>query len=184
MSEKKIWTIGHSTHSFVEFVIMLKTFQITVLADIRSLPGSKKFPHFNKESLEQALPINGIQYVHIKELGGRRKTNPESKNTGWRSAAFRGYADYMETEEFKQAAKVLEEIGAQKRTAYMCAESLWWRCHRSLLSDYFKFQGWTVTHIMGAGKSSEHTYTQPAKVSDGILSYEADPESPGGGFSL
>jgi len=92
-------------------------------------------------------------------------------NTGWRLAAFRGYADYMETEEFKNAVKELEHIAAQKRTAFMCAESLWWSCHRSLVSDYLKFDGWKVVHIMGVGKSMEHPYTKPALIMEGKLSY-------------
>ena len=97
---KTIWTIGHSTRSFEEFVAMLHSFSIELIADVRSYPGSRKFPQFNKEALEISLPQNNIQYVHLKNLGGRRKANPDSKNTGWRHIAFRGYADYMETESF------------------------------------------------------------------------------------
>jgi len=174
MKEKIIYTIGHSTHTLEEFVAMLKSFNIELLADIRSFPGSKKFPHFNKENLPASLAENNIEYIHLRNLGGRRKVNPESCNTGWRVAAFRGYADYMETENFEKAIKELEQIASAKRVAYMCAEAVWWRCHRSLVSDYLKNEGWTVLHIMGVGKSTEHSYTAPAKIIDGKLDYSKD----------
>ena len=135
---KTIYTIGHSTHSFLEFTAMLQSFKIELVADIRSYPGSRKFPQFNKEALEISLPEQGIQYEHLKDLGGRRKSNPDSKNTAWRSLAFRGYADYMETVGFIEAIKCLEETAMKRRTAYMCSEAVWWRCHRSLVSDYLK----------------------------------------------
>lgn len=154
-----------------EFIAMLKSFNIELLADIRSFPGSRKFPHFNKENLPASLAENNIEYIHLKNLGGRRKVNPDSCNTGWRVAAFRGYADYMETESFKKAIHELEQIASTKRVAYMCAEAVWWRCHRSLVSDYLKNEGWTVLHIMGVGKSTEHPYTAPAKIMNGKLNY-------------
>jgi uncharacterized protein (DUF488 family) len=167
-----IWTIGHSTRTLEEFVEMLHSFQIEMVADIRSFPGSRRFPHFNKESLEISLPENNIQYCQLKALGGRRKTNPDSKNTVWRHPAFRGYADYMETDAFKEGIKTLEEIALRQRTAYMCSEAVWWRCHRSMVSDYLKVHGWKVMHIMGVGKEEEHPYTAPAKIVNGDLSYE------------
>ncbi|MGN6264998.1 MAG: DUF488 domain-containing protein [Ginsengibacter sp.] len=171
MKQKIIYTIGHSTHTLEEFIAMLKSFNIELLADIRSFPGSRKFPHFNKENLPASLAENNIEYIHLKNLGGRRKVNPDSCNTGWRVAAFRGYADYMETENFKKAIKELEQIASTKSVAYMCAEAVWWRCHRSLVSDYLKNEGWTVLHIMGVGKSTEHPYTAPAKIMNGKLNY-------------
>jgi len=174
MKEKIIYTIGHSTHTLEEFVAMLKSFNIELLADIRSFPGSRKFPHFNKENLPPSLAENNIEYIHLKNLGGRRKVNPESCNTGWRVAAFRGYADYMETENFEKAIKELEQIASEKRVAYMCAEAVWWRCHRSLVSDYLKHNGWTVLHIMGVNKSTEHPYTAPAKIMNGKLNYSKE----------
>jgi len=174
MKEKIIYTLGHSTHTLEEFMAMLKSFNIELLADIRSFPGSRKFPHFNKENLPASLAENNIEYIHLRNLGGRRKVNPESCNTGWRVAAFRGYADYMETESFKKAIQELEQIASQKRVAYMCAEAVWWRCHRSLVSDYLKNEGWTVLHIMGVGKSTEHPYTAPAKIIDGKLDYSKE----------
>jgi uncharacterized protein (DUF488 family) len=171
MHEKIVWTIGHSVHPLDEFITILKSFQIELIADIRSLPGSRRYPQFNKESIEVSLVENGIEYLHLKELGGRKKTNHDSINTGWRVAAFRSYADYMATPDFKKAISELEDLADNKRVAYMCAEALWWRCHRSLVSDYLKLHGWKVMHIMGVGKSTEHSYTEPARISDGQLLY-------------
>ena len=170
---KTIWTIGHSTHSLEEFVALLKKFEILLLVDIRHYPGSRRLPHFNKEALQDSLPAHGIEYVHLKQLGGRRKTNKDSKNTAWRNAAFRGYADYMETADFKEAIKDLEEFAIQKNTAYMCSEAKWWSCHRSLVSDYLKIKGWTILHIMNATKAQEHPYTSAARIINGELSYAA-----------
>lgn len=168
---KIIWTIGHSTHPWNEFIEILQSFSIEILVDIRSYPGSKKYPQFNKDNMSKALPEADIKYMHMKDLGGRRKVKPDSVNTAWRHPAFRGYADYMEEEAFKVAIKELESVARKHRTAYMCSESLWWRCHRSLVSDYLKLQGWTVMHIMGKNKSQEHPFTQPAKIVGGKLSY-------------
>lgn len=169
---KLIWTIGHSTRTAQELNDMLHSFQIELLVDVRSYPGSRKFPHFNKEAIQPFLKKNKIDYLHMKALGGRRRAKASSKNTAWRSAGFRGYADYMETEEFKKAIDQLQEIALEKRTAYMCSEALWWRCHRSLISDYLKLHGWTVMHIMGIEKETEHPYTSPAKIIKGELSYQ------------
>lgn len=168
----EIWTIGHSTHSIEVFTEILKSFNIELLADVRSLPGSKRYPQFNKEALEQSLKENKIYYVHIPELGGRRKAKKDSNNTAWRSKAFQGYADYMETDEFKKGIIKLSEIANKKRTACMCAEAVWWSCHRSLISDYLKANGVTVNHIMGVNKCQEHPFTSPAKVVQGELKYE------------
>ena len=173
---KTIWTIGHSTRSLEEFEAMLHSFDIELIADIRSYPGSRKFPQFNKEALEISLPQNNIQYLHIKELGGRRKANPGSKNTAWRHVAFRSYADYMETASFKDGIKELEQIALKQRTAYMCSEAVWWRCHRSMVSDYLKLRGWKVMHIMGISKEQEHPYTAPAKIINNKLNYEKQAE--------
>lgn len=171
-SSKTIWTIGHSTRTFEEFLLMLKDFDIELLADIRTFPGSKRYPHFNKENLAKTLPSEGIQYQHFPELGGRRKAKPDSHNTAWRHAAFKGYADHMETEEFALGIDRLTREATRYRTAYMCSEAVWWRCHRSLVSDYLKARGWNVIHIMDAGKGEEHPYTSPAKVVQGRLFYD------------
>ena len=168
---KTIWTIGHSTRTLEELVQMLDSFNIELLMDVRHYPGSRKFPHFNKENLIVSLPEKGIEYRHMVELGGRRKVNPNSKNDAWRLAAFRGYADYMDSQEFKDALVKLEKIAAEKRTAIMCAEAVWWSCHRSMISDALKVKGWTVMHIMGENTATEHPYTAPANVVDGKLNY-------------
>ncbi|MEO6406610.1 MAG: DUF488 domain-containing protein [Ferruginibacter sp.] len=174
MQTKIIWTIGHSTHTLEVFTTMLKSFGIELVADIRSYPGSRRYPHFNKEALTISLPENGIEYIHLRALGGRRKTNIDSQNTGWRLPAFRGYADYMETDNFKNEIIALEKLGVKKRVAFMCAESLWWRCHRSLVADYLKHEGWTVIHIMNANKAEEHPYTSPARIVGDKLLYSKE----------
>ncbi len=166
-----IWTIGHSTRSAEEFVDLLTSFGIEQLADIRRYPGSKRYPHFNKTPLQELLNRHDIGYCAMEALGGRRKENPDSVNTGWRIAAFRGYADYMQTEEFKKALLVLEQLAHERRTAYMCSEAVWWSCHRALVSDYLKWRHWTVLHIMGPGKTQEHPYTAPAHIENGELIY-------------
>jgi len=153
---------------------MLRSFDIKVLADIRSLPGSKMYPHFNQDDLTSSLNKAGITYIHMPALGGRRKPLKDSHNTAWRNKAFMGYADYMETDEFKKGIAALEAIAQREPTAYMCSEAVWWRCHRSLVSDYLKVKGWTVMHIMDVGKNSEHPYTSPAKPIQGDLFYTAD----------
>lgn len=174
MKEKEIWTIGHSTHTLDEFLAMLQSFGIETLVDVRRLPGSRKFPHFDKEVLEIDMPKHAIQYLHFKDLGGRRKTSKTSRNTAWRLASFRGYADYMETEAFLQAVKRLESIGQTTKAAFFCAEAVWWSCHRSLIADFLKHKGWTVFHIMGVGKVQEHPYTSPARIVDNQLVYSKD----------
>lgn len=117
------------------------------------------------------LPENGIEYLHFEDLGGRRKPLPDSRNTAWRLDAFKGYADYMETENFKKAIIELEKVAEKKRVAFMCSEAVWWSCHRSLVSDYLKSKSWDVQHIMGVGKSQEHPYTKPARIENGKLVY-------------
>jgi uncharacterized protein (DUF488 family) len=169
---KNIWTIGHSTKTIDHFISALQSFNIELVADIRSFPGSRRYPHFNKEALEVSLPVNGINYTHLKELGGRRRAKEDSINTGWRNAAFRGFADYMQTDNFKKGIEQLEELASTKRTSYMCSEAVWWRCHRSLVSDFLKLRGWNVFHIMEIGKAEAHHYTQPAKIIDGKLTYK------------
>lgn len=168
---KKIWTIGHSTRTLEEFLAMLHSFDISVLADVRNFPGSKRYPHFNKEPLADALLSEQIDYLHFKDLGGRRKPVMGSVNTAWRNDAFRGYADYMQSETFQKALDDLKAIASNRSTAYMCSEAVWWSCHRSLISDQLKSEGWEVLHIMDTGKASEHPYTKPARIVDGRLSY-------------
>ena len=171
MKERSIWTIGHSTRQLDELIALLNSFSILHVVDIRNFPGSKRFPHFNKEALEISLARNDIAYTHIKELGGRRKPVPGSVNTAWRNEAFRGYADYMQTEDFKRAIEQLESIALKEYTAYMCSEAVWWSCHRALVSDYLKVKGWKVWHIMDIEKATEHPYTKPARILNGQLYY-------------
>ena len=166
-----IYTIGHSTRSFEEFLALLRSFNIKILADIRKMPGSRKFPQFDQDELKRTLEEYGIQYVYLENLGGRRKLSATSKNTTWRNKSFQAYADYMETKFFEVGAETLKEFAAEKPTAMMCSEAVWWRCHRSMVSDYFKSQGWTVLHIMSEGKATEHPYTSPARIVDGKLFY-------------
>lgn len=161
--KKNIWTVGHSNLDLEVFIQILKSFNIQTLVDIRRYPGSRKFPHFNQEDLRVALLKEGIDYLHLESLGGRRKPKPDSINTGWHNDAFRGYADYMETEEFAKAINILKKVAAQKTTVIMCSEVLYWRCHRMLISDHLKKHGWSVTHIMGINKSKEHSYSAVAK---------------------
>nr|WP_294899431.1 DUF488 domain-containing protein [uncultured Pedobacter sp.] len=169
--QKTICTIGHSTHSAEEFLSILKHYQIELLVDVRRFPGSRKFPWFNQDILKSYLATNGIDYVHIGKLGGRRKPNPDSENINWRHPAFKAYADFMESEEFKIGVTELELLGAEKVTTIMCSEVLWWRCHRSMIADYLKSKGWKVMHILSKEKLTEHPYTQPAKIVDGELTY-------------
>ncbi|MFT4094601.1 MAG: DUF488 domain-containing protein [Niabella sp.] len=166
-----IYTIGHSTHPLPEFLEMLHAFNIKVLVDIRSLPGSRKFPQFDQENLKISLEENGIQYLHLAGLGGRRKVKKDSRNERWKHDSFRGYADYMESSDFKKAVAELEHIAVKQPTVYMCSEAVWWRCHRSMVSDYLKVKGWTVLHIMETGKVQEHPYTAPARIVNGNVCY-------------
>lgn len=168
---KTIWTIGHSTRSLEEFLQLLKTYNIELLVDVRHYPGSRKFPQYNKDSMATTLPENDFDYIHMIELGGRRKMDPNSKNDAWRLASFRGYADYMETAQFKTALKQLETLASKQPTAIMCAEAVWWSCHRSLISDALKVIGWKVLHIMNEKTAAEHPFTQPANVVNGKLNY-------------
>jgi uncharacterized protein (DUF488 family) len=171
-NQSAIWTIGHSTHSLEEFISWLNAFEIQEVVDVRSYPGSRKYPQFNKQTLEVSLPQAGLNYVHLKALGGRRKAAQDSVNTAWHHPSFRGYADYMETTGFKTGIAQLEQIAKTNRTAIMCSEVLWWRCHRSMIADYLKVCGWTVIHIMGPGKGVTHPYTAPARIHDHALSYQ------------
>ena len=172
MDKKTIWTIGHSTHPFEEFVSLLVAYEIEHLIDVRRFPGSKRFPQYNQELLLTALLKYNIQYTHLESLGGRRNPKPDSVNTAWRVKGFRGYADYMETEAFKAGVKELESLATGSRSAFMCSEAVWWSCHRSLISDYLKVNGWEVIHIMSKEKAQEHPYTRAATVIEGKLNYQ------------
>jgi uncharacterized protein (DUF488 family) len=169
----RIWTVGHSTRSASEFIEILTSHLIGALVDVRSFPGSRRYPHFNKPELASALEAEGIAYLHLPELGGRRKPSPGSKNAAWRNASFRAYADHMQTEEFHKGIETLLQLGKETRTAVMCAEAVWWRCHRSLIADYLKAKDWEVVHLIDAKHTEVHPYTSAARIIDGRLSYEA-----------
>jgi uncharacterized protein (DUF488 family) len=167
----EIWTVGHSTRSAEDFLLLLKSQSIEQLVDVRSFPSSKRHPQFNKPTLEEFLQHSGIQYLHFAGLGGRRTPRADSINTAWQNPGFRGYADYMQTAAFEKAIKELLEVAASSRTVIMCAEALWWRCHRSLISDYLKVNGEEVTHILDVNKTESHPFTPVARIVDGELTY-------------
>lgn len=172
----RIWTIGHSTRTIEEFVSALQAHGIKLVADVRLLPGSKRYPQFNKERLAKSLIDHAIGYEHFPELGGRRKARRDSRNTAWRNEAFRGYADYMETVEFSEGIARLREIAERHgAVAIMCAEAVWWRCHRSLIADYLKAQGTEIIHIMNANKTEPHPFTSAARIVNGKLNYGDEP---------
>ena len=166
-SSIRLYTIGHSTRSFDDFLSLLKQFGIQTLTDIRSRPGSRKFPHFDRENLEKVLPEHGVDYVWIPKLGGLRRDGKGSvsRNTGLTSPGFRNYADHMEEAEFKEGVSELLAIAVRSPTAYMCAEALWWRCHRRLLSDYLVAHGLEVFHIVDTRSFHPHKITEGAVVS-------------------
>lgn len=167
-----VWTIGHSTRSADDFNRILTSHEIRTLVDVRSFPGSRRYPHFNSKQLSNALATVGIEYAHLLALGGRRQPAPNSKNNAWRNASFRAYADHMESEEFKSGIQQLLKLAAEKETAIMCAEALWWRCHRGLIADYLKARGALVLHIIDEAHQESHPYTSAARIIDGKLSYE------------
>jgi uncharacterized protein (DUF488 family) len=168
----RLWTVGHSTRSAEEFNEILTAHRIQALVDVRSFPGSRRYPQFNKQQLAMTVEATGIAYVHLLDLGGRRQTRKDSKNTAWKNQSFRGYADHMETEEFQHGIERLLEIAGERRAAIMCAEALWWRCHRSLISDFLKARGIEVIHILDATHDEPHPYTSAARIVNGELSYE------------
>jgi uncharacterized protein (DUF488 family) len=173
--EVEIYSIGHSTRSEEDFVELLQAHRIVTLADIRTIPGSRRNPQFNRFALSDALGKVNIRYVHLARLGGLRKSVGESSpNKGWRNSSFRGYADYMLTEEFEKGIKELLDLAAQGPVAIMCAEAVPWRCHRSLVSDALLARGVRVLHITGRTKPSPHDMTSFAVVEHGRVTYPGD----------
>ncbi|MGY3040913.1 uncharacterized protein (DUF488 family) [Rhodanobacter sp. TND4EL1] len=166
-----IWTVGHSTRTLEELLALLDDYGIKAIADVRRFPGSRRYPHFASEAMAASLPAHGITYQWIPKLGGRRKVQPDSPNTAWRNASFQGYADYTGTAEFAEGLAELLALAARQPTAMMCAEVVWWRCHRSIVSDVLKWRGIEVIHIIDATHVTEHPYTSPARIVDGQLSY-------------
>ena len=171
MTEPTLWTIGHSTRSIDELTAILHAHRIEAVADVRRFPASRRLPQFHTDALEQALGSSDIGYTWIGALGGRRRAAPDSPNDGWRHPAFRGYADYIATEEFAAGLFELLLVARGLDTAIMCAEILWWRCHRRLIADVMSVLGWRVVHIYDASKAEEHQLAPPAYRVDGQLSY-------------
>ena len=169
-SPATIYTIGHSTRSLDELIALLKEHDIQLLADIRRYPGSRRYPHFSSDSLARAFP-----YVHMPELGGRRKPLPDSPNKGWRNDQFRAYADHMATPEFKGAVDTM--LARTERIVVMCAEAVPWRCHRNLLSDELVRRGVEVIHIIGPGQTQRHQMNPMAVVRDDHLEYPGEQQS-------
>jgi len=171
----RLYTVGHSTRPLEELIETLQAHSIQTLVDIRAFPMSRRLPHFNRESLEKSLPAAGIRYVWIKSLGGyRKKIREESPNIGLRNASFRNYADYMLTAEFEQAMEELIASAEDSRTAYMCAERVYFRCHRMLVSDWLVAHGHEVMHIDGTGPLKPHRLTAEARMVEGKLIYRGD----------
>jgi uncharacterized protein (DUF488 family) len=169
----KIWTAGHSTRGLNDFTVMLSAYGIHAVADVRRFPASRKYPHFSQEYLSASLSSVGVEYLHIPELGGRRRPHPDSRNTVWRNESFRGYADHMETSQFRSGVESLVELARRKNTVIMCSEAVWWRCHRALIADFLKVRGVNVAHILSREKISDHPYTSAARIIGGRLSYAA-----------
>lgn len=166
-----ILTIGHSTHPIAEFVDLLRHHGVERLVDIRTIPRSRRNPQFNSEALAESLERGSISYAHIKELGGLRHARPDSINTGWRNASFRGYADYMQTGDFENALSGLLQLCAHKRCAVMCAEAVPWRCHRSLLADALVARGLLVEHILSGSRREVHNLTPFAQIQNERVTY-------------
>ena len=170
-----LYTIGHSTRTLEELIAVLHAHAIATLVDIRSFPMSRRLPHFNRESLQQTLPAAGMHYIWMKALGGyRKKTRDDSPNIALRNVNFRNYADYMLTPEFEQAVAELVRIAEGSPTAYMCAERVWFHCHRMLVSDWLVAHGHTVLHIDGEGPPRPHRVTPEARLVDNQLLYHGD----------
>jgi len=166
-----IYTIGHSTRSIEDFIALLRAHGVTQLADVRTVPKSRRHPHFAREALLRSLPAAGIDYRHVAALGGLRKPRSDSGNTAWRHEGFRGYADYMETPGFDTALDDLVEWAATGATAVMCAEAVWWQCHRRLIADALVARQVDVRHIMSATSAPPHELTEFARVAAGRVTY-------------
>ncbi len=169
-----ICTIGHSTRSIEELVRILRAHGVERLADVRTIPRSRRVPQFNAEALPKTLAAAGIEYVHLKQLGGLRRPRKDSRNLAWRNDSFRGYADYMETPEFEAALGDLLRLAGEKRTAIMCAEAVYWRCHRSLLADALLCRDVPVLHIFDEKKVEPHRLTRFARIENGRPTYPAE----------
>ncbi|WP_345780504.1 DUF488 domain-containing protein [uncultured Luteimonas sp.] len=166
-----VWTIGHSTRSWEEFLELLATRKIEAIADVRRFPGSRRYPWFASEAMAEQLPEAGLDYRWLPQLGGRRKALAGSANGAWRNAAFQGYADHLASAEFAEGLALALELAARRRTALMCAEAVWWRCHRRLISDLLVHRGIAVEHILDARHVQQHELNPSAVASGDLLVY-------------
>lgn len=174
MQALRAWTIGHSTHTGDAFVALLTRHGIAVVADIRAVPKSRRYPHFDIDALTRSLPERGVTYVHLARLGGWRHAAANSLNDAWKNASFRGYADYALGDEFAEGLAQLRELAAGQPTVMMCSEALWWRCHRRLVADHLVARQAAVYHITSAGRLVAHKLTPFAVVlQDGRITYPA-----------
>ncbi len=169
--DKIIYTVGHSNRTMKEFLDILRAYTIKELIDVRTIARSRRNPQFNEASLKYRLQVAKIGYRRIKNLGGLRRVAKNSINLGWKNKSFRGYADYMQTKDFEAGLKALQKIAAKKKTAIMCAESLPWRCHRSLIADALTKQKWRVYHLMSSKNSYKHKITPFARIKNGKVVY-------------
>jgi uncharacterized protein (DUF488 family) len=173
-----VWTIGHSTRSAGELLDLLGKNGIEMVADVRRYPASRRYPHFNREPLSATLAAESIGYEWIESLGGRRPPAADSSSTAWRNAAFRGYADHMRSEEFAAGFAMLCSVARNNRTAVMCSEAVWWRCHRGLIADLLRSLGSRVLHIVDATEPEEHPWTAAARLDEGVLTYDSSSGEP------
>jgi uncharacterized protein (DUF488 family) len=176
----RIFTIGHSTRTFDEFIAILNAHGVKAVADVRLIPKSRRYPHFNDESLAKELPKAGIEYHPFKSLGGRRRPDKHSSlNLAWRNDSFRGYADFMQTPAFAEALEELMVLARRIPTTTMCAEAVPWRCHRSLISDALLARGWEVLDIMSETKAPPHKLPKFAEVDGTTVTYPAEVDAHG-----
>jgi uncharacterized protein (DUF488 family) len=169
-----VWTVGHSTRDFDDFVALLDAYEIELVADVRRFPGSRRLPQFEASALAERLSAEDIAYCWFPSLGGRRRPNPASRNVGWRHPAFRAYADHVATEEFAAGLFELLMLASGLRTALMCAEILWWRCHRRIIADVLVSLGITVVHIRDESVAELHRLALPARLVRGRLAYDTE----------
>ncbi|MGH7498982.1 MAG: DUF488 family protein [Gemmatimonadales bacterium] len=174
-----VWTVGHSTRSLPEFLAVLAPYGIEAVADVRRFPGSRRQPQYDKAALEAALHAAGIDYISIPALGGRRQPASKTPNSAWRHPAFRGYADHLAGDEFAAGLFELLMVARGLRTAIMCAEVLWWRCHRRMIADVLVSFSARVIHIMDADTARAHELTAPARIVRGVLTYAPGPGGAG-----
>ncbi len=171
-----MWTVGHSTHSLDEFIALVRAHGVIHIADVRKLPRSQRHPQFNVETLPTGLGAAGVGYTHFAGLGGLRRERPDSINRAWKNPSFRAYADYMQSDMFAAELDRLVALGHREHVAIMCAEAVWWRCHRSLIADALVARGEPVLHILTPARAEPHVLRDFARVENGRVTYPGEPE--------